>query len=539
MTSSPVQSNSEYFTPPHYAHLAHRYLHLATFKDQVALYDRNWWDAACGAGQLTQPCPVDMKGMLFTSSFNPLDVGRVVHASLTTSFSFDFQRQPDSELPSNLLQALKEDRHWVMIGNPPFEATTTARGARNSGIRYTYVAAQMADDRLKRAAHISSLQFMYRIWDIVGRNKIDAVIGVFTQPTFLNSENYKAFLNKWLERFEFVSGFVVNGKEFGTPSKDWPLSYTVWRTAKGTRAADRTFQLDEYINGECIGKKTFSPCTRMLSKWIVRPKATVPVAPLTSALNVCNKGKVYLSKLPPDALGFVSSSGNDVMHSRGSFLLSSAYANGNGWGVTPDIFENSLVALAVRCLVRPNWRNDRDLFNVPDKSIPGFDDWSRSAIVWLIASVYNSTSSFIAHYQGKDFDISNQFFWMLPADVAAITELPEIIRENAATALPPFFAQWHQQQVLAGDAECVLSLMTQLVYETAALRRNANPSLHLDRWDAGWYQIRHGFFRSAEQQNTTEKALDLYQELKRSHRILGASLAKGVYEFGFLVDNVD
>ena len=227
------------------------------------------------------------------------------------------------------------------------------------------------------------------------------------------------------------------------------------------------------------------------------------------------------------------------MHSRGSFLLSSAYANSAGWAVTPANFEDTLVAMAARCLVHPTWLNDRDQFNVPDTSKPGYQEWSRGAIIWLIASVYNSSSSFVAHYKEQDFDISNQFFWMLPSEVAAITDLPDNIREMAATALPPYFAQWHQQQNLSGDAECVLAFMSQLVYETAALRRNANPSLHLDRWDAGWYQIRHGFLRMNEQQNTTEKSLDLYQELKRSHRRLGASLAKGVYEFGFLVDNVD
>ena len=108
-------ANSEYYTPPHYAHLAHRYLYLATLKDKVGLYERNWWDAACGAGQLTQPCPVDMKGMLFTSSLNAEDVAKVVHPCLTNRFPFDFQRQPDSELPDELRHALAENSNWVML----------------------------------------------------------------------------------------------------------------------------------------------------------------------------------------------------------------------------------------------------------------------------------------------------------------------------------------------------------------------------------------------------------------------------------------
>jgi len=526
--------HSDYFTPPHYATLAHIYLQQCIATDDIGLYDRNWWDAACGTGQLTEPCPSGMRGKLFTSTLHADDAAKVAHPSLTMSFTYDFQRQVDCDLPAELRHALEEQKHWAMIINPPFKATTSARLDSSPEIGATIVAKDMGKVGLRRTANVSSMQFLYRILELATNYNLDLMIGVFTQPTFLIADSYAGFLDLWLDRFKFVNGFVVNGKEFGVKWSNWPLAYTVWKTAKSKSSEDRSFSLHVYVKGWRMGQKLFSPCAHTLSSWIDRPKATVVVAPLTSALKVRDKPKANLSKLPPQAIGFVVSSGNDVMHTRGSFLLSSAYANGNGWGVTPDNIEDSLTALAARCLVRPNWLNDRDQFSVPDTSKLGYQTWSKDAIMWILASVYNSSSSFLAHYQGEDYSISNEFFWMLPSEVGAISDMPDEIRNQAANARSPFFAQWIKDQTLSSEAESVLSYTKQIVYDTAALRPSADPSMHLHRWDAGWYQLRHGFLRQKQPLTGAEELTARYQPFKRMHRKFGERLADGVYDFGFL-----
>lgn len=64
-------------TPPEYAELAHDYLkkvipdRYTNNGQHHSMYDDyNWYDPCCGEGNLTAPCPADMKGGKCLSTLN-------------------------------------------------------------------------------------------------------------------------------------------------------------------------------------------------------------------------------------------------------------------------------------------------------------------------------------------------------------------------------------------------------------------------------------------------------------------------------------
>jgi hypothetical protein len=527
----------QYFTPPVYADLAHEYLATALGPQERDLYERNWWEPACGHGALTLPCPINMTGKVFISGLETEDLEKARAATPcdTQKFIFDFLNQRDDELPCDLLQELRDTKKWVILVNPPFTASTSIRGSRLSHITESMIAKQMGKVGMKLPAHTSTLQFMFRLLTIAQNFELDLLVGIFAQPAFLTHESFRPFRELWLKHFDYRGGFCVNGKEFET-NGEWPLVFTTWRLKRFnlSGAADLA-EVDVYANGKMIGQKRFAPTSQPLSAWVDRPVNVVPALPLTSAVKIATRDDLSFRGLPDKALGWAAFISNDLLHSKNCYLLSSVSSNGAGWGITSENFEQSLVCLAIRCLPIATWLNDRDCFSVPDTSGNGWTEWSRDAIVWLLASGGNHSSSLgPVDYQGATFEVPNEFFWMTPADILAMASMPEAIGLGAETAGSPHLALWLRNQTFSSDAAAILDYMRSATIETAGLRGQADPCYQLSRWDAGWYQIRHGLLweKGAKRQST--RIVAGYREFKRAHARLRERLQQGLYEFGIL-----
>ena len=515
----------EFFTPPDCALKGHLYLE----RHLNASLHYSWWDMACGTGNLLHGCPEDCK--VYASTLGNADV-EIIQASplgrRVAAFEFDFLNRPDSELPSELLSKLTSGEKWVWIVNPPYASRTAIRSLGNEAVADTHVASDMASEGFLRASNSTAIQFLYRIAQMCTQYELDLTVGLFSPATFITSPGYASFYQHWNQVFGFLGGFCVSSEEFGGTTGVWPLLFSVWRSG----APASVVTADVFLKERCIGVKEFGRPSRPLNEWVKRQKNTEPAIPMTSAMKVYEGNSPNLDKLPKKALGFVTFPTNDVMHSKSVFLLSTAYANGGGWGVSEDNFEHSLIAAGARSLIKGTWLNDRDGFSVPEESNPLYGQFKRDLIAWFLFSNFNHSVSLTGlKYQGVDWDVRNPFFWMTSKEMISVGAMTEKMQEDCQGCSESFVADWFSRSALSDDCLWLLEYGKQAVLSCAKQREEASQFQIDTRWDAGWYQIRKATLWNSD--STTAQKL-VYQNYKRHHAEIGRRLTSLVYDLGML-----
>jgi len=546
------RTTGEFFTPLPYCSLAWRYIE-ESIPDLYegngphhSLFDtHNIWDPCCGTGNLTLDCPPNMKGKLFMSTLNQEDVDVIKNSGQNpnaTIFQFDFLNQSDDELPVELREALKDGRPWIFILNPPYAAGTEMKaaagnlGAEKSGVSDTVVGFRMRELKLGSACQNPMGQFVFKIKEMSERYSLNINIGLFSKGILWTGSGLGEFRASFRQRFSPDGGFCFLCSEFQGTDGLWPVIYTIWET--GVSDGDVVVDI---LNGPdtVVGKKTFSPAGSPLSKWVDRPKNTETRPAMNGALGIVERESVRLDRLPSDGIGYLYQTANDVQHSGSPcYIVSGPHESGNGWSMTTDNFHDSMVSFAAKKLVTPTWLNDRDEFSVPDLAHPEYDQFALDAIVWSLFHGSNNTSSLgNAVYKGTVYDIPNHFFWMTPEEMSEIDGLPRPIWQQCRTAQPRFVSMWlkEYEDDLCDDAQEVLRLGKELVRISAPFRPSALPKFQMDRWDAGWYQVRMGLFGKKDipfQQSV--EMIEMMEAFKASHKALGDRLRPMIYKLGFL-----
>jgi hypothetical protein len=549
------RTTGEFFTPLAYAALAHQYLAEAIPDRYVgqgvhhSMYDDyHWWDPCCGTGNLTLDCPPTMQGKLFMSTLNQEDVD-VIRASGQNQnaeiFAYDFLNpiellgQPDRSLPASLRAALADGKPWIFLLNPPYAGGVggqylTGDDEVRAEMSNTAVGARMREMTMGLACRNPMSQFVHRITELTDAHGLRAHMGIFSKGILWTGPGLVAFREHFRARFAPASGFCFHCAEFQGASGAWPVVYTQWQAG----ASDDEVVVDVIDNvGAVAGRKSFAAATTPLTKWVARPKGTVVRPPMNGALGIAEKALV--DKQSPDAIASLYSDSNDVQHSTSSvFLTSGPNPHTGSWSVTPDNFHDSLVCFAARKLVTPTWLNDRDEFSVPDTAHADYTGFAADAIVWSLFHGSNQTSSLgNVSYKGQTYDIPNGFFWMTPEEMLAIDGLPRPIWQQCRTAQPRFVSRWlgERAEAFSPDAQEVLALGKELVRVSAPYRVHALPKFQLDRWDAGWYQLRMGLFGKKDVPFQQPAAmLDAMARFQVAHRALGDRLRPMIYTLGFL-----
>jgi len=495
-------------------------------------YDtHDWWDPFAGSGRLLEPFPASMRGRVYASTLAQEDLDSIRSLPLPEQahlFRFDFLRQPDEELPKLLRERLRPGSRWVFLLNPPFLGHRARREEREREVLDN--AMRRAMSGWGRASLNLTTQALFRVLNLVRTHDLDATVGVFSQASILMGEGYTTFRREFKSDFGFLGGFLFPGREFAGVTGEWAASFTVWRRG----SSPRSLVLDVQERGEFVGRKELRQPGQPLGKWVPRPKNEVPAPQMTSALTVATGKRTRREKLAKNALGYVSWLGNDVRNSKGTCLLSTVGATA-GWSITPENFEQSMVAAAARMLVKPCVWNDADQFSAPDTAHPHYEQFVADAVVWLISSMGNHTASLGGvEYRGETFDLLNQFLWMSPLDMLKIKDLPEQVRAACHTAEPRFLSLWLRSRSFSPDAEWVLTEMKRLVAVTAAARSLGPVELQLCRWDAGWYQIRRGLCWPSPTYAPPPNVIRRYRSFKRHHKRLGERLAAQLCDLGIL-----
>ena len=545
------RTTGEFFTPLPYCSLAHQYL-AESIHDEYegqgphhSMYDtHNWFDPCCGSGNLTIDCPPNMLGKLFMSTLNQEDID-VIHNSgqnpNAVVFRFDFLNDGEEKFPVELREALVDGKPWIFILNPPYAAGTDMKaatgelGAGKAGCSKTATGDRMRALKMGSACQNPMGQFVFRIKELSEKHDLKSNIGLFSVAILWTGSGLAEFRSSLRERFSPVGGFCFHCSEFQGTSGNWPIVFTHW----DTRTSDDEVVVDILDGPDTVtGQKTLASADAPLSKWVDRPKNTEIRPAMNGALGIVERDSVSLDRLVQDGIGYLYQTANDVQHCGATCnVVSGPHESGHGWSITTSNFHDSMVCFAVKKLATQSWMNDRDEFSVPDITHPDYEQFALDAIVWSLFHGSNQTSSLgNIQYKGVNYDIPNHFFFMSPAEMMEIDGLPRPIWQQCRTAKPRFVASWlkDHESSLCEDAQEVLRLGKDLVRFSAPHRMDALPKFQLDRYDAGFYQIRMGLFGKDIPFRLNPGVMDIMDEFKIAHKALGDRLRPGIYDLGFL-----
>lgn len=221
----------EFFTPLDVAALAHEYM-LAMCPDA---YEKVWWDNCCGTGNLVFHVPSTTK--LFCSTLEAGDLtilresGQNPNATL---FQFDFLNRGLDELPTELIESIR-DKELIMLINPPFAAGSSPIYSSKSGVSDTLVAKDMKN--LGNAVQNTYTQFMFRITQLASKFNCRVKLGMFSVGAIFSGPAFGTFLCDWKAYADDYSSFTIHCSEFEGTNGNWPVVFHLWEV-RSVRISD-------------------------------------------------------------------------------------------------------------------------------------------------------------------------------------------------------------------------------------------------------------------------------------------------------------
>jgi hypothetical protein len=530
------RENGEFFTSTIWAKKAHEYVSSVFGDDWKEKYVV--WDPAWGTGNLTRD--YNFKE-LYASTLNQSDIdtaNQMNYNSESTIFQFDFLNDSDEKLPKGLKEAIKNGKEIIFFMNPPYATEANLKvetgNKTKKGIIKNKIAELMKIDDFGFSTKQLYAQFLYRILNYSKNDNIK--ICLFSPPLFMSGPSYDKFRKKFLNKFGFNKGFLMNAKEFDGTS-DWGISFTIWERSNYEKnnfflnVLERNKfgeiqELDKKIIYNLDGKENLS------KNVLIKNKKTVDYPNLSSALSV-KKGK---TKMIENALGyFLNDSNNVFKNTLGVALFSFPSTINKGPSITNENFMKVITAFSARKLIKPTWKNQKDEYRIPNNTD---ENYKKFEIDSLVYSLFNNSSQQSSlrqiTYKEKLWDIKNEFFWM------SKEEMLNLANENSYSDLyndartdsdryvyKLLFGEERIYENLSPDAKLVLDKATELVKKSMSMREAfANDENHLKSWDAGYAQLK--LLWKQYYAEDFKEFRELYKNLEDRMRPL-------VYELGFLM----
>ena len=512
------------------------------------------WDASCGSMNLTR----DYKfSSLYASTLyeEELELGRNYNPE-AMKFQYDFLNddidigpdtpESDVKMPIPLFRALKENRPIVFYQNPPYATANNAgaTGTAKTGIANTLINKWMKAEGFGAASQQLFAQFIGRILKLKADFRLtNVVIAFFMKPLlFYGTGYYKPFCDRFFNEFSFMEGNLFNAGEFEAVSSNWGITFSIFSSQK--KQGKNAFSLDVEETFEdairCIGKKKIHPIkeTESCSFWIRELIEDIPTVPkgnypqMSSALKV-NEGDGARGTLKEGALGYMVAVANNVFNSqRDVFIVSSAAYKANGVSVLPLNFERCCSVFSARNLVDGNWINDKDEFFIPDTQSEKYKEWESDAVILSIFHNQSAQASMRGvAYRGQNYNVPNQWFFMSSEKMRTLSEeySNQEIGFDVRLAPEAFVYTWLQNHKISPEGRDLLNIGEEIIKSTFKYRsilQLERPDLHLNTWDAGWFQVKQ--LLKAYPQKL------LYNEFIEARKNLQNKMLPLVYELGFL-----
>lgn len=437
----------------------------------------------------------------------------------------------------------------VFFINPPYGAATNRKNKAGYGdteeakaktaVANTFTKDIMALDGAGAATQNLYTQFMYRIHRIGKMFGTKCALGLFCPSAIYTGASFEK-LRKLLGGWWFTDGFLISAGEFSGAQANWGITFGVIKDTPDT--GEITVHVAELSSGDVeYHDKIIAAIddSKRASVWVREPVKHLKVADapqMTSALKwnyTPNRGK-----LVPGALGYGVFGGNIVdENGSGVFLLTSTRSTANGVSIMPENFDRVVSYHAARRLITgqyATWINCKDEYMIPNTEHPDYAQWQADCIVHsLFNTASNQSSLRNIDYNGKTWNIFNEFFWLgrdqmyTLASTVANNEIMQDLLTYAKSG-DRFVYKKLQTVSLSDDAKLVLDMATAILIDTMKYREEfdrKHPEYHINSWDAGWYQV-----KAVAKEYIPDK-LKLFNEL---YKKLEDRMRPLVYELGFL-----
>lgn len=551
--------SGDFWTPTVWANRANQLIEEVIGEDWREKYVV--WDPACGTKNLTRDYQFKE---LYSSTIHQEELDISTHYNKeNVCFQYDFLNDdidvnPDSnvsklKMPKSLFEALKNDKPIVFFANPPYGTANDAgaKGTSKKDIAQTSINKYMKNNKMGASSQQLYAQFFYRVLKLKRDFNLSHVyIAFFSKTQFLNGGSYwETFFTELLTEFEYKKGILFNAGEFSDVSSSWAITFGIYqsRKEKATKLTrDFPVSVEELTEKGIrqIKNKTIQsiPQADFLSEWLREPNKKrkdykkMPYPQFSSAFNV-NEGKGHRGKLLSNAIGYMVSVANNVFNSqRDVWIISGSAYKANGVSVTPENFDRVVVTFASRKSVLHSWMNDMDNFRKPDISNIESEEWNEFVNDCMIYSLFNINASYQTslgnvQYQGEIYDIENEWFFTSYKKVKELAQkyyLNEIEEQLRFVNKERFVYEKIKQTKLSTLAQNLYDEAVKLLEKSFEYRYIAiqeHPEWHVNRWDAGFYQV--------------YKLVDYYKiddmsNFKRHFQSLEEKIRNSVYKFKML-----
>lgn len=522
------KQNGEFFTPIIWAEEGHKYIEKYVPDWRSGKYAL--WETSAGSGNLVKTAnfPTDK---LFLSTLQQDDIDMLKNTPEFEGahiFQCDFLSEIDydtvntgflNKLDPELKDIIVNDKPLIIYSNPPYK-TGLAKA--------TDVGQEMIAKGLGRAAYDIFYQFCYRIMRFVEMFELHNCYYCFFGPlTFFTGAGANTLLREFEHCFEFLDGMCISAQEFSDTSESilWGIGCSIWKSRGGyigspEESAHKDILLDKkrLINDgkatECVGKVLYAPPREKLSDWVA-PKDvlfydTAPLATshLTFKGSDCGvKVAPRSGKLARNALGTLMV-GNTLTRSADQSAILSVPSTIQFVDITEENFWRCVASYTFRRVYDASWAVAKKEISAPDTSVEGYEEWIRNGLV-LFLFEYKSMMASIrdVQWQGGTYNITNKLFYLTEAEVRESCHDAKILAD-----LEKFPPQNQFMLKMIAESESYWSPEIRELYKFCKSftlwsydkRAEVNYNGSLDCWDAGFQQIRTGYWNDNLQDQCTK-----------------------------------
>lgn len=480
--------------------------------------------------------------------------GLVVQKNATGQLSIEaFYGTKLYKCAPRLIERLLAGEKLVFLINPPYAGVGSMGQANGKSNKLCYSNTAVNGYMISNGVHGGNnlyIQFLYRI-HMISRLFSNVKLGLFSPSSFMTGPKFASAR----ELFNYSRGFVLRASEFADVASNWAISFTLWSCC-ANQDDKYIYSVDVMLNEAQTPKVVANHILSPLDK---KHKASLSLAGfdfqddytstfrMTSGLNIAESScQMHLS-----ALAVYVFDGN-IIESNGTRLAILPRRTNACWStqeIFPDNFLRVTANFTARRLVtgpRATWVNWQDEYMIPDVSNPKYAQFEADSIVYSLFNTKSNQSSLRdIDYNGKKWDIKNEFFWLSRAEMKALCQSssdPVNINNDVGNDLLThadderyvykMLSDPNIQANLSSEAKAVLDAATALLKKSFKYRKTIaqlHPEYHLNTWDMGYYQMNKLIKECGD--------LALQEEFKRFrelYKALDEKLYPLVYELGFL-----
>jgi hypothetical protein len=501
--------NGEFYTPTIWANEAHKMI-----SEKISYYWKekfNVWDSSWGTGNLTRDY---IFKKLYCSTLNDSDlkIGEKYNLG-SIKFQFDFLNDDFSDLnisnfdedekllryAPNLIRAFENNDLIIIMINPPYGA---ARGGRidisTKGMNNSKVRLIMHQNELAASSKELINQFLFRIMLLKKKYKLTNLhIALFSSGSFLVREQYKEFRKIFFDNFEFISGFMFDGKHFDGNKSGWPVLFSLWKSGNEKNRTSFVFNVTETNQQKIIYNVDD---TEHALSWARQ-----------------NDKNLFIGNYD---------FGQTVGETKNWFQIGKNY-DGSNKIYKSNYYKIISLFTAIGCTEK-TYINELDYYLKPTENNTLYKQWNYDCIIYSLFNNINLVQS-----SRDNTNMENQFFWLpneLMKDLANKYNFPELYQDAIKFNKERFVYNELRKfkNKLSPDAIDVLNKATDLLIKSFPERVrlfDLQPDWNLESWDAGWYQI-----KLVLKENMKEDLNDF----KELYKKFEDRMKKGIYDFGFL-----